>query len=76
MVANLRRNPNKKDGYIINTVHRYLNTIQQKYPNFLTPVHRIGNSEEVNLFKINYPEIPNKPDSVATKEKIQGEENK
>ncbi|NUM50849.1 MAG: hypothetical protein HUU48_07000 [Flavobacteriales bacterium] len=76
MVANLRRNPNKKDGYIINTVHRYLNTIQQKYPNFLTPVHRIGNSEEVNLFKINYPEIPNKPDSVATKEEIQGEENK
>lgn len=76
MVANLRRNPNKKDGYIINTVHRYLNTIQQKYPHFLTPVHHIGNSEEVDLFKINYPEIPNKPGSVVTKEEIQSEENK
>ncbi len=70
MVANLRRNPNKKDGYIINTVHRYLNTIQQKYPNFLTPVHRIGNSEEVDLFKINYPELPIKSET----NKIKGEE--
>jgi len=66
MVANLRRNPNKKDGYIINTVHRYLNTIQQKYPNFLTPVYRIGNSEEVDLFKINYPELPSKIDTNIT----------
>jgi hypothetical protein len=72
MVANLRRNPNKKDGYIINTVHRYLNTIQQKYPNFLTPVHSIGNSEQVDLFKINYPELPNKPNTNIT----EGEEKK
>jgi hypothetical protein len=55
IMANLRRDPNRKTEYTINTVRRYLYNIQKKYPNALVKVHQIGDSEEAILFKINYP---------------------
>lgn len=54
IVANLRRNPKKKDGYIINTVHRFLNPVITKYPFMLKEIHKVGNTEEAQLFEITY----------------------
>ncbi len=56
IVASLRRDPSKKTEHIINTMHRYIGTIQQKYPNFVTLVHQEGSDEPAYLFKVNYPE--------------------
>lgn len=54
MLASLRRNPKKNDGYIINTIHRMLQPVFEKYPSKLTLVHHIGESEPAYLYKINY----------------------
>jgi len=54
IMASLRKYPNRKTKYTINTVKRYLYYIQQKYPNVIQPVHRIGQDEQAYLFRINY----------------------
>ncbi|MEO5571870.1 MAG: glycosyltransferase family 39 protein [Bacteroidia bacterium] len=54
MVASLRRNPKKLDGYVINTIQRLLQPLAQKYPYKLTLVKQIGESEQAYLYKINY----------------------
>ncbi|MBS3807821.1 MAG: hypothetical protein KGY60_09985 [Bacteroidales bacterium] len=54
IMASLRKYPNRKTKYTINTVKRYLYYIQQKYPNALQLVHRIGQDEQAYLFRINY----------------------
>jgi hypothetical protein len=56
IMASLRRNPNVKSEYTINTVQRYLATIERKYPGTFRPVHQIGKSEPARLFEIHYPE--------------------
>ncbi|MBL0342949.1 MAG: hypothetical protein IPP71_20010 [Bacteroidetes bacterium] len=54
LLANLRRNPNKIDGYIINTMHRMLQPIAQKYPQKIQLVKQIGNTEPSYLYEIKY----------------------
>jgi hypothetical protein len=54
MVASLRRNPKKLDGYVINTIQRILQPLARKYPGKLVLVKQIGESEPAYLYKINY----------------------
>jgi hypothetical protein len=54
ILASLRRNPKKNDGYVINTINRLLQPVVQKYPNKLSLVKQIGESEPAYLYKINY----------------------
>ncbi|HNQ12817.1 MAG TPA: hypothetical protein PKM16_06410, partial [Bacteroidia bacterium] len=54
MIASLRRNPKKVDGYIINTMHRLLNPVTQKYPQKLKLIKQIGVQEPAYLYEINY----------------------
>ncbi len=54
ILANLRRNPKKVDGYIINTMHRMMQPIAKKYPEKLTLVRQEGQAEPAYLYKINY----------------------
>lgn len=67
MLANLRRNPKKADGYIINTIHRTLKPIADKYPQKLRVIHKIGEYEPAYLYEINYdaPNVttPNQPEN-------------
>lgn len=55
IMASLRKIPNKKTQYTINTVQRFLYYMSQKYPNIAQQVHQIGVSEPAYLFKLNYP---------------------
>jgi hypothetical protein len=54
IMASLRRNPKEKSKYTINTVQRYLSTIERKYPGTFVKVHQEGTSEPAYLFKIQY----------------------
>ncbi len=54
ILASLRRNPTRNDGYIINTVHRMMQPIAEKYHAKLTLIKQIGESEPSYLYKINY----------------------
>jgi hypothetical protein len=54
ILANLRRNPKKVDGYIINTMHRTVQPVAKKYPQKLTLVKQIGDREPAYVYKINY----------------------
>lgn len=56
VMGSLRRNPNQRSEFIINTIQRYLSYIQTKYPNALQQVHRIGEQsmEPASLIKIDY----------------------
>ena len=56
LTANLRRNSVQKDGMIINTVERYMAYIQDKYPDFMTPVQKIGSDDDepAVIYKLNY----------------------
>jgi len=56
LTANLRRNSTQKDGYIINTVERYMAFIQEKYPMIFTKVSQVGddNNEPATIVKIEY----------------------
>lgn len=54
LLANLRRNPKKADGYIINTIHRTLKPVADKYPQKLRVIHKIGEFEPAYLYEINY----------------------
>jgi hypothetical protein len=54
VLASLRRNPKKQDGYIINTIHRIVEPIARKYPDKLTLIRQEGITEPSYLYKINY----------------------
>ncbi|MCD4834020.1 MAG: hypothetical protein K8R31_09515 [Bacteroidales bacterium] len=54
IMGSLRKYPNQKTQYTINTVQRYLYYIQTKYPQAIVTVNRIGVDEIAYLFKIDY----------------------
>lgn len=56
LTANLRRNTTRKDGFIINTVERYMAFIQEKYPMIFTKVSQVGDddNEPATIVKIEY----------------------
>ncbi len=54
ILASLRRNPKKNDGYVINTLHRMFAPVGQKYPEKLKLVKQIGESEPAYLYEIKY----------------------
>ncbi len=54
MIASLRRNPKKIDGYTINTFERLLSPVAKKYPDKLRLVKRIGETEPTYLYEIKY----------------------
>ena len=56
LTANLRLNPNIKDGQIINTVERTAMFIQEKYPDIFTLVKRFGEDkdEPADIIQINW----------------------
>lgn len=54
ILASLRRDPKKIDGMIINTLHRMLGPVQQKYPQKLVLIKQIGESEPAFLYQIKY----------------------
>jgi 4-amino-4-deoxy-L-arabinose transferase-like glycosyltransferase len=55
--ASLRSNPARKTDNIINTISRYMNFVQQKYPNAFRKIHQIGtdNNEPAMIYEILYP---------------------
>ena len=52
IVASLRRNPEKANGEVINTIHRLLQPIEEKYPDRVKVIHQIGNIEPAYLYEI------------------------
>ena len=56
MEAHLRMNPSVKNGYLINTVERFMAYITVKYPQLLTQVVQIGSNdnEPAEIFQMNY----------------------
>ncbi len=54
LLASLRKNPEVNNGEVINTLHRYMAFIAQKYPDVFELVHQIGSDEPAYLFRINY----------------------
>jgi hypothetical protein len=58
IIASLRRDPADPHGGVINTVHRYMAFILQKYPDFIRGIHAYGNEndEPAILYEIKYPE--------------------
>ena len=54
ILASLRRNPKKNDGYVINTLHRMMAPVAKKYPQKFTLVKQMGASEPAYLYRINY----------------------
>ncbi len=54
LVGSLRMNPKKNNGRIINTIHRMLQPVAQKYPEKLKLLKTIGTDEPTYLYEINY----------------------
>jgi hypothetical protein len=55
LMANIRINPAKNTGSIINTLHRYINIVHLKYPNVVKQTcHTIGSSEPASLLELQY----------------------
>ncbi len=54
LLASLRKNPEVNNGEVINTLHRYMAYIAQKYPAVFELEHQIGTDEPAYLFRINY----------------------
>jgi hypothetical protein len=54
ILPNIRMNPKKNNGKIINTIHRMLVPFYQKYPQKLKLVKTIGTVEKCELFEITY----------------------
>jgi hypothetical protein len=54
ILAPLRLNIEKNDGQFINTLHRTLYPISQKYPGVLKLIRKEGDSEAAELYEINY----------------------
>jgi hypothetical protein len=54
ILPNLRMNPKKNNGRIINTIHRMLVPFYNKYPQKVKLIKTIGSTEKCELFQINY----------------------
>ncbi len=54
IMASLRKNPAVNNGQTINTIHRYLYFVSQKYPEIFKLEHQIGKDEPAYLFRVNY----------------------
>ncbi|MCX7728607.1 MAG: hypothetical protein N2203_03965 [Bacteroidia bacterium] len=54
LLANLRIDPNKNTGQVINTIHNILEPIARKYPSALKLVHTEGETESCYVYEINY----------------------
>ncbi len=54
LLANLRLNPKQNTGDVINTIHNIIYPIVNKYPDKLTLVKTMGDSEPAYIYKINY----------------------
>jgi hypothetical protein len=54
ILASLRTNPSVNTGQIINTLHRYLNIMQLKYPDIAVAKYSIGNIEPATLYELKY----------------------
>jgi len=52
LLGSLRRNPTKPDGYIVNTLHRMMQPIAQKYPEKIILIKQIGTTEPAYLYEI------------------------
>jgi len=59
ITAQLRLNPNIKDGQIINTVERVASFIQEKYPNIFHRLIQIGapDDEPADVYQINWDAV-------------------
>ncbi|MGM0375817.1 MAG: hypothetical protein ACQEQ0_03495 [Bacteroidota bacterium] len=65
IVGSLRKNPRENTGQVINTIHRYMGFIADKYPEILKPVKKTGEQEPAWLFEINYDKWKNKPEGTT-----------
>ncbi|RME19563.1 MAG: hypothetical protein D6799_00970 [Bacteroidetes bacterium] len=54
LLANLRIDPSKNTGQVINTIHNILEPIAKKYPEALHLIHTEGDSEECYVYEFNY----------------------
>ena len=54
ILATLRANPKKNNGRIINTIHRMLQPVAEKYPQKLKLLKTIGDLEPTYLYEISY----------------------
>jgi len=52
IMGNLRKYETHKTEFTINTIHRYLGNIAQKYPEKVRQLHVIGTDEEAYLFEV------------------------
>lgn len=58
ILASLRKNPEVNSGDVINTLHRYMTVIIQKYPKAFTELKSEGGTNEpAALYKVNYENI-------------------
>jgi hypothetical protein len=54
LLGNLRMNPKKNNGRVINTVQRMLGPVYQKYPQKVKLIKSIGTTEKSELYEIKY----------------------
>jgi len=54
LLASLRVNPAQNTGDVINTLHNIMAPIIEKYPEKLTVIKQIGDTEPAYMYKINY----------------------
>lgn len=54
ILPNIRMNPKKNNGKIINTIHRMIVPFYQKYPQKIKLIKTIGTNEKCELFQITY----------------------
>jgi hypothetical protein len=54
ILPSLRMNPKKNNGTFINTIHRMLGPVYDKYPEKVKLVKTYGTLEKCDLFKITY----------------------
>ncbi len=52
ILAQLRANPAKKDGQIVNTINVIMGRIHEKYPNKFKSLHREGTDEEAEVYEM------------------------
>ncbi|MGQ0827681.1 MAG: hypothetical protein ACT4ON_04740 [Bacteroidota bacterium] len=54
ILGSIRMNPKKNNGRYINTIHRMLQPVAQKYPEKIKLIKAIGEVEPTYLYEINY----------------------
>lgn len=54
LLPSLRMNPKKNNGMIINTIHRMLAPVYQKYPQKIKLVKSMGKTEKCDLYELDY----------------------